>query len=120
MSIDRYTKFISEQAKSKVFRSIQEEHKVPAEITKHDPDAYHVGSTKEGHHVYAVGDTDRGEFHGYAVKHPDGKITQHGVEHGGELPSKKDLDTKSDWHDVHDLHPSVKKIIHKDLKDELE
>ncbi len=97
----------------------KEDPKITAKVHDEtgDIDAYHVGATKEGHHVYAHSETDRGESSSYTVAHPDGKMTRHVVDHGGELPKMKDLKKPSEHHNVDKLHPSVQRLIHKDLKD---
>ena len=127
VSIKSYAKFISEQSRMK--KVILEAHDEPKEDPKitdkvqnetGDPDISHVGATKQGHHVYAHSETDRGEASTYTVHHPDGKMTSHHVDHGGELVSAKELSKPADFHNVHELHPSVRKIIHKDMKDELD
>jgi hypothetical protein len=82
----------------------------------------HFHSTPEGHHIYAHEDTDRGESLHYAVKHPDGKVTHHSIEHGGEPVTSKQLHGKHEWHSVGKAdipHEGVRKVIHKDIKDEL-
>lgn len=99
----------------------------PASNKKQDPmekkGFTHVHTTPEGHHIYAHEESDHGESLHYAVKHPavngKSKITYHSVEHGGEQVTSKQLNTKQDWHNVDKLHPSVKKFIHKDIKDEV-
>ena len=129
MSTDKYVNFISSQVKRertigfRPYDSVTEAYvgkvEPPKKVTNIDPDAYHVGSTKHGHHVFAAGDTDRGEALSYAVQHPDKKVTLHTIEHGGKAPSPASLAKKSKSHDAHDLHPDVHKILHKDMKDEL-
>ncbi len=79
----------------------------------------HAHTTPEGHHIYAHEDTDRGDAASYAVKHPNGKVTHHTVEHGGEPVSHRHLNSKQEWHNVDKLHPSIKKFIHKDIKNEV-
>ena len=81
--------------------------------------ATHVGDTKHGHSVYADSETDRGDASNYHVKHPDGKVTRHEIEHEDSVPSHKELATKSHWHNAHDLHKSVHKIMRNDIKDGL-
>ena len=81
----------------------------------------HFHTTPEGHHIYAHEDTGRGEELHYAVKHPDGKVTQHSIVHGVEPPTNKQLNSKQEWHDVskHDIpHDGVRKAIHDDIKDQ--
>lgn len=126
--VKKYADYIAEQQRQlKVTGQIQdsnllesEDPKITDKVIKKtgDSDISHVGSTKEGHHVYAHSETDRGEASTYVVHHPDGKMTSHHVDHGGELPSAKELSKPANFHNVHDLHPSVRKIIHRDMKDE--
>lgn len=127
-NVQRYAQYISEQQRilnaAGHVNIIESENKEDPKITDKvvkktgDADISHVGGTKEGHHVYAHSETDRGEASTYTVHHPDGKMTSHHVDHGGELPSQKELSKPANFHNVHDLHPSVRKLIHRDMKDE--
>lgn len=127
-NVKRYASFIAEQqCLLKITGQIQdnnlfesEDPKITDKVIKMsgDPDISHVGSTKAGHHVYAHSETDRGEASTYVVHHPDGKMTSHHIDHGGELPSAKELSKPASFHNVHDLHPSVRKIMHQEMKDE--
>ena len=129
MSTDKYVNFISNQVKRErtmgfrpydsVNEAIDRGMEPPRKVTNFDPDAYHVGSTKHGHHVFAAGETDRGESLSYAVQHPNKKVTFHTIEHGGEAVRPAELAKKSHFHDAHNLHPDVHKILHKDMKSEL-
>lgn len=120
--IEATVEFLSRETSSKQARSLKEsteDHAITSKVHDEtgDIDAYHVGTTKEGHHVYAHSETDRGESSSYTVAHPGGKMTHHVVDHGGELPKMKDLKKPSEHHNVDKLHPSVQKLIHKDMKE---
>lgn len=123
-NIDKYTNFIAEQVRrgdTAGFRtgSVNEAKNPHADME--DEGYVHFHTTPEGHHVYAHEDTDRGETLGYGVKHPDGKVTHHNVEHGGAPVTSKQLNSKQEWHNVskHDIpNDNVRKVIHKDIKDE--
>lgn len=80
--------------------------KVANHDVKEDP-PMHLGKTGSGHHVYHAY-SEGGDSH-YAVHHPDGKITHHYIDHGGEEISSKDVSG--------DVHHSVKKAIVKDVND---
>ena len=125
-NIDNYTKFIAEQVRKGSVVGLRTG--VIAEAAKKDDHSdmadkgyMHIHSTPEGHHIYAHEETDRGESLHYAVKHPDGKVTEHHVEHGGEPVTSKQLNGKHEWHSVGKAdipHDGVRKAIHKDIKDE--
>lgn len=123
-NIDKYTNFIAEQVRKEGIvglRSKVNEAKDPHKDME-DEGYLHFHTTPEGHHIYAHDETDRGESLHYAVKHADGKVTHHDIEHGGEPVTSKQLNSKQEWHSVskHDIpHDSVRKAIHKDIKDEL-
>lgn len=122
-NINRYSQFISEQVRREGvvgLRSKVNEAKDPHKDME-DEGFLHFHTTPEGHHIYAHEETDRGESLHYAVKHPDGKVTHHRIEHGGEPVTSKQMNSKQEWHSVskHDIpHDSVRKAIHKDIKDE--
>lgn len=122
--VEAAAEFLSRDTSTKQTKNLieaKEDPKITDKVVKRtgDVDVYHAGGTKEGHHVYAHSETDRGEASTYTVHHPDGKMTSHHIDHGGELPSAKELSKPASFHNVHDLHPSVRKIIHKDMKEDL-
>lgn len=122
--IDATVEFLGRETSSKQARSLKEsteDHAITSKVIKKtgDPDILHVGSTEGGHHVYAHSESDRGEASYYTVHHPSGKMTNHFVEHGGESVSSEELSKKSEHHNVHSLHPSVRNIIHKDVNDQV-
>ena len=121
--VDRYIKFISEQVRKK--GAVDPRSKVMEAKDPHadmeDEGFLHFHTTPEGHHIYAHEETDRGESLHYAVKHPDGKVTHHDIEHGGEPVTSRQLNSDQKWHSVSkkDIpNDSVRKAIHKDIKDE--
>ena len=123
VNTDKYTNYIAEQARKEAIvglRSKVNEAKDPHEDMENDG-WHHFHSTPEGHHIYAHEDTDRGESLHYAVKHPDGKVTHHSIEHAGDPVTSKEMNSKQEWHSVskHDIpHAGVRKVIHQDIKDE--
>lgn len=124
-NIDKYTSFISEQVRKGSVAGLRTGELSEAAKNPHkdmeDEGYMHIHSTPEGHHIYAHEETDRGESLHYAVKHPDGKVTHHDIEHGGEPVTDKHLNSKQEWHNVskhHIPHEGVRKFIHKDIKDE--
>lgn len=123
MSIEKMAQYISEQVRKE--RALGLPSKVNEAKDPHkdmeDEGFLHFHTTPEGHHIYAHEETDRGHSLHYAVKHPDGKVTHHSIEHAGEPVTSKHLNSKQDWHNIskHDIpHDSVRKVIHKDIKDE--
>lgn len=129
-NIDKYTKFMSEQAKT-ASTGLFGTHKngfVTEADKKADKDPHkdmedqgflHFHTTPEGHHIYAHEETDRGESLHYAVKQADGKVKYHDIEHAGEAVTDKQLNSPQKWHNVDKISPpSVKAAIHKDIKDE--
>lgn len=121
--VEAAAEFLSRDTSTKQNRIVEESEEITKKVRAHtkNPDAYmeHIGTTKEGHHVYNL-DQTFGKSSKYAVHHPDGKITTHHVNHEGQPTSPRELSNPADFHNVHKLHPSVKSIIHKDLKDNVE
>lgn len=131
-NIDKYTKFMTEQAKTAstglfgtyktgfVTEADKKANKDP-HADMEDQGYLHFHTTPEGHHIYAHDETDRGESLHYAVKHADGKVTHHDIEHGGEPVTDKQLNSDQKWHSVSKAdipNDNVRKAIHKDIKDE--
>ena len=133
-NIQKYAEFIAEQQRQLRVAGLiseaedDEDHKITKKVTRevkkvanHDVDEeppMHLAKTESGHHVYHA--YSEGGDSSYAVHHPSGKVTHHDIDHGNRKITKKDVE--SDHHIksvIGDLHPSVKKVIVKDINDNL-